>query len=93
MAGPAPSAVASALVRLLSLPSFWTDIEVTLFETLAGFGIGALSAIAVGGLVLGIVAHRAGGSDGGRNGWQTSAVSHMAANIIATCIALAAGAL
>ncbi|HEY8369025.1 MAG TPA: ABC transporter permease [Thermodesulfobacteriota bacterium] len=48
---PAPSAVARALVRLLSLPSFWTDIKVTLFETLAGFAIGAASAIVVGGLI------------------------------------------
>ena len=55
--------------------------------------LGRLVAITAGGLVLGYVAHRAGGSDGGRSGWQTSAVSHMLANVVATCIALAAGAL
>jgi len=54
---------------------------------------GRLLALTVGGLVLGFVAYRAGGSDGGRSGWKASAVAHMVGNIIATSMALAAGAL
>lgn len=48
---PPPSAVAAALVTLLGQESFWADIRVTLFETLAGFGLGAAAAIAIGGLI------------------------------------------
>jgi membrane protease YdiL (CAAX protease family) len=72
---------------------FVTAVLFSLKHAIVDASLGRFLAITVGGLVLGIVAHRAGGSDGGRNGWQTSAVSHTAANIIATCIALAAGAL
>jgi membrane protease YdiL (CAAX protease family) len=70
-----------------------TAVLFSLKHAVVDASLGRLVAIVVGGVVLGVVAHRAGGLDGGRNGWQTSAVSHMVANITATCIALAAGAL
>lgn len=70
-----------------------TSTLFSLKHVLVDASLGRFLAIVVGGLILGFVAHRAGGSDGGRNGWQTSAVSHMVANIVATCIAVAAGAL
>lgn len=54
---------------------------------------GRLLALTAGGLVLGLVACRAGGKAGGRTGWRASAVSHMIGNLIATTLALAAGAL
>jgi membrane protease YdiL (CAAX protease family) len=50
--------------------------------------LGRLVAITAGGLVLGTVAVRAGNNGGGGVGWQTSTVSHMVANTIATLIFL-----
>jgi membrane protease YdiL (CAAX protease family) len=52
---------------------------------------GRLLALSVGGLVLGVVAYRAGGAAGGTTGWRTSALSHMVGNLVATSLALASG--
>jgi membrane protease YdiL (CAAX protease family) len=54
--------------------------------------LGRLLALTLGGLVLGLVAYRGRESDGG-SGWKASAVSHMVGNLIATSLALMAGAL
>jgi membrane protease YdiL (CAAX protease family) len=54
---------------------------------------GRLLALTAGGLVLGIVAYRAGDADGGAAGWRASAVSHMVGNLVATSLALASGLL
>ena len=55
--------------------------------------LGRLLALTAGGLMLGLVAYRAGGLDGRGSGWKASAVSHMVGNLVATSLALAAGAL
>jgi membrane protease YdiL (CAAX protease family) len=70
-----------------------TAVLFSLKHVIVDASLGRFVAITLGGLVLGYVAHRAGGADGGRRGWQTSAVSHVLANVAATCIGLAAGAL
>lgn len=72
---------------------FVTAVLFSLKHAVVDTSLGRLIAISAGGLVLGIVAHRAGGSDGGRDGWQTSAVSHMLANLVGMGMAFAAGAL
>lgn len=48
---PAPSAIVAALGRLAGQAAFWADVRVTLFEALAGFGLGAAAAITIGGLI------------------------------------------
>jgi membrane protease YdiL (CAAX protease family) len=70
-----------------------TAVLFSLKHAIVDAALGRLLALTIGGLVLGLVAHRAGGSDGGRNGWQTSAVSHVVANIAGTSIVLATGGL
>jgi membrane protease YdiL (CAAX protease family) len=50
--------------------------------------LGRLLALAVGGLVLGIVAYRSGHHEDRQDGWHASAVSHIAANVVATSLAL-----
>jgi membrane protease YdiL (CAAX protease family) len=54
---------------------------------------GRLMALTAGGLVLGVVAFRSVHSEGDRGGWRASAISHMVGNLVATGLALAAGAL
>lgn len=53
--------------------------------------LGRLLALALGGLVLGLVAYRAGHGDARQDGWQASAVSHVVGNLVATSVAIAAG--
>jgi membrane protease YdiL (CAAX protease family) len=52
--------------------------------------LGRLLAITAGGLVLGIVAYRAGHGDDRRDGWHASAVSHVVGNLVATGLGLLA---
>lgn len=48
---PPPSLIADSLWKQLQLDVFWTDVGITLFETLAGFVIGASVAITLGALI------------------------------------------
>jgi membrane protease YdiL (CAAX protease family) len=70
-----------------------TAVLFSLKHAIVDASLGRLLALTVGGLVLGLVAYRAGRSDGGRSGWEASAVSHMVGNLVATSLALAAGAI
>ena len=70
-----------------------TAVLFSLKHAIVDASLGRLIAITAGGLVLGVVAHRAAGPGLGRSGWPTSAVSHAVGNTVATCLAIAAGAL
>jgi membrane protease YdiL (CAAX protease family) len=70
-----------------------TAVHFSLKHAIVDASLGRLLAITAGGLVLGLVAYRAGGADGGTAGWRASAVSHMAGNLAATSLALASGLL
>lgn len=48
---PPPSAVAASLWRFLGQEPFWRDLEVTVVETMAGFALGAATAVALGALI------------------------------------------
>jgi membrane protease YdiL (CAAX protease family) len=69
-----------------------TAVLFSLKHAIVDASLGRLLAITAGGLVLGGVAFRAGGAEGGRTGWRASGVSHMVGNLMATSLALAAGA-
>jgi membrane protease YdiL (CAAX protease family) len=70
-----------------------TAMLFSLKHAIVDASLGRLLALVAGGLVLGLVAYRASESHGVGSGWKASAVSHMAGNLVATSLALMAGAI
>jgi membrane protease YdiL (CAAX protease family) len=67
-----------------------TAVLFSLKHAIVDASLGRLLAITAGGLVLGIVAYRAGHGDSRQDGWHASAVSHVVGNLVATSLGLLA---
>lgn len=70
-----------------------TALLFSLKHAIVDASLGRLLALTAGGLMLGLVAHRAGSADDPGTGWRAAAVAHLVGNVVATGLALAAGAL
>lgn len=70
------------------LPGLLTASTLFSLKHVVDTSLGRFLSIAVGGLVLGAVAVRAGGAAGGQAGWRASALSHVLGNTVATVIFL-----
>ncbi|MGE3270718.1 MAG: lysostaphin resistance A-like protein [Chloroflexota bacterium] len=70
---------------------FVTAVLFSLKHVILDASLGRFVALTAGGLVLGAVAYRASRVGRPGSGWKTSAVTHIAGNLVATSLALLAG--